>query len=60
MKEKLNNNNENKSLKICIHSSLSECNVSDLERVQKSALRVISKEKYKDCKNALITLNIES
>ena len=34
--------------------------VFDLERVQKSALRVILKEKYKDYKNALLTLNIES
>ena len=42
------------------HSSLSKCNISDLERVQKSALRVILKEKYKDYKNALLTLNIES
>ena len=42
------------------HSSLSKCNVFDLERVQKSALRVILKEKYKDYKNALLTLNIES
>ena len=42
------------------HSSLSECNISDLERVQKSALKVILKDKYKDYKNALLTLNIES
>ena len=42
------------------HSSLSKNNVNDLERVQKSALRVILKEKYHDYKSAMLSLNIES
>ena len=42
------------------HSSLSRSNVDDLERVQKSALRVILKDKYHDYKGALLQLNIES
>ena len=42
------------------HSSLSKCNENDLERVQKSALKVILKDKYSDYKNALKNLNIES
>ena len=41
-------------------SSLSKCNENDLERVQKSALKVILKNKYSDYKNALKNLNIES
>ena len=42
------------------HSSLSRCNEDDLERVQKSALKVILKEKYQDYNSALVKLNIES
>ena len=42
------------------HSSLSNCNVIDLKRVQKSALKVILKEKYQDYKSAMNKLNIES
>ena len=39
------------------HSSLSQKNTDDLERIQKSALKVILKEKYKDYKSALCDLN---
>ena len=42
------------------HSSLSKNNEDDLERVQKSALKVILKDKYIDYKSALQQLNIES
>ena len=42
------------------HSSLSKDNVADLERVQKSALKIILKERYCDYKGALRKLNIES
>ena len=42
------------------HSSLSKCNENDLERVQKSALKVILGEKYIDYRNALKKLDIES
>ena len=42
------------------HSSLSKCNEYDLERVQKSALKVILGEKYINYKNALKKLDIES
>ena len=42
------------------HSSLSKCNESDLERVQKSALKVILRDEYKSYKDALKILNIES
>ena len=39
---------------------LSKTNENDIERVQKSALKLILKENYKDYKTALKTLNIES
>ena len=42
------------------HSSLSQQNIIDLERVQKSALKVILKEKYSDYESALLKLNIET
>ena len=42
------------------HSSLSKENELDLERVQKSAVKVILKEGYTDYKSGLKTLNIES
>ena len=42
------------------HSSLSEDNKSDLERVQKSALKIILRENYKGYKQALVALGIES
>ena len=42
------------------HSSLSQNNVSDIERKQKSALKVILKERYTDYKSALNELNLES
>ena len=42
------------------HSSLSQKNIDDLERIQKSALKVILKEKYKDYKSALSDLNLQS
>ena len=42
------------------HSSLTQDNRDDLERVQKSALKIILQEKYINYKNALNHLNIES
>ena len=42
------------------HSSLSKTNENDIERVQKSALKLVLKENYSDYKTALKTLNIES
>ena len=42
------------------HSSLSEDNKSDLERVQKSALKIILRENYKGYIQALVALGIES
>ena len=42
------------------HSGLSEENSQDLERIQKSALRLILKESYKSYKNALNVLELES
>ena len=41
------------------HSSLTEDNSSDLERVQKSALKVILKDDYKGYKHGLAKLGIE-
>ena len=41
------------------HSSLSQVNSSDLERIQKSALKVILKENYKDYQSALSLLNLQ-
>ena len=42
------------------HSGLTEENALDLERVQKSALRLILKESYKSYENALNILEVES
>ena len=42
------------------NSSLSQQNIIDLERVQKSALKVILKDKYSDYESALLKLNIET
>ena len=42
------------------HSSLTEENIDDLERVQKSALRIILKEKYKTYTNALNVLELDT
>ena len=42
------------------HSRLTEENKSDLERVQKSAMKIIFKEKYKGYKNALSKLDLET
>ena len=41
------------------HSSLSEDNKNDLERVQKTALKVILGQKYKSYRNALNKMNLE-
>ena len=42
------------------HSSLTEQNKSDLERVQKSALKVILGQKYETYKKALSDLDLET
>ena len=42
------------------HSSLSKENEKDIERVQKSAVKLILKEKYSDYETGLKALNIES
>ena len=42
------------------HSSLTEENKSDLERVQKSALKIILGDRYRSYKNALCILDIET
>ena len=42
------------------HSSLTKENRSDLERVQKNALRNILQEKYVDYETALSTLKLET
>ena len=42
------------------HSSLTEENRNDLERVQKTALKVILGQRYKTYKNALNLLNLET
>ena len=42
------------------HSSLSQQNIEDLERVQKSAFRVILQQKYKNYKHALQLLEMDS
>ena len=42
------------------HSALTDENASDLERVQKSAMKVILQEKYHGYKNALNKLDLES
>ena len=42
------------------HSSLTQKNENDLERIQKAALKVILKERYQNYSDALMTLNIKS
>ena len=42
------------------HSSLTQENIDDLERVQKSALRIILQDKYKSYKQGLALLNLET
>ena len=42
------------------HSSLTEENINDLERVQKTAIKVILQDKYTGYKNGLAQLNIET
>ena len=42
------------------HSSLTQKNISDLERVQKSALKLILKERYIDYKNALNVMKMDT
>ena len=42
------------------HSSLTQDNINDLERVQKSALKLILQENYQSYKKALIKLDIET
>ena len=42
------------------HSSISEENKSDLERVQKTALKIILDQRYKSYKNAFNILDLES
>ena len=42
------------------HSSLSEDNKADLERVQKSVLKIIQGEKYQSYQRARVDLGIES
>ena len=42
------------------HSSLTEDNITDLERVQKTAIKVILQDKYKGYKQGLAQLNIET
>ena len=42
------------------HSSLTKKSTSDLERVQKCALRIILGDKYKDYKNALKVIKLDS
>ena len=41
------------------HSSLSKSNISDIERIQKSAVKVILKDRYVNYKKALSDLNLE-
>ena len=42
------------------HSRLSKKNENDIERVQKSAVKIIMKDNYSDYKNGLKTLGIET
>ena len=42
------------------HSSLTQDNIDDLERVQKSALKLILQENYQSYKKALVKLDIET
>ena len=42
------------------HSSLTQENIDDLERVQKSALKIILQDKYRTYKQGLAQLNLET
>ena len=42
------------------HSSLTEENKQDLERVQKSAVKIMLGNKYKDYENALVLVDLEN
>ena len=42
------------------HSSLNQENIDDLERVQKSALKIILKQNYKNYKHALTILEMDT
>ena len=42
------------------HSSLTQKNENDLERIQKAALKVILKDRYQSYSDALMTLKIKS
>ena len=42
------------------HSSLTKTNESDIERVQKAAVKLILKEKYDGYENSLRLLNLDS
>ena len=42
------------------HSSLSKNNISDIERIQKSAVKIILKDQYKDYNSALKQLNLQT
>ena len=42
------------------HSGLTDLNKSDLERIQKVALKIILKEKYINYQNALMLLDLET
>ena len=42
------------------HSSLSKTNENDIERVQKSAVKLILKEKYENYESALKLLNLDT
>ena len=42
------------------HSSLTQNNLSDIERIQKSAVKIILKNEYIDYNSALKTLDIDS
>ena len=42
------------------HSSLNQENIDDLERVQKSALKIILKQNYKNYKHALTILELDT
>ena len=41
------------------HSSLSKTNVNDIERIQKSAVKLILKENYENYESALKLLNLD-
>ena len=48
------------NLRTVWHSSLTQENIDDLERVQKSALKIILQDKYRTYKQGLAQLNLET